>query len=54
MFADDAEMFGQSVTATHAFLSMPVTTEEELKKFFFTTFGARLAVEQTTKKKEAD
>ena len=42
----DADIFGQWVTA---FLSMRVTTEEELKKFYFTTFGARLAVEQTTK-----
>lgn len=45
----DAEIFGQWVTA---FLSMRVTTEEELKKFYFTTFGARLAVEQTTKKRK--
>ena len=36
----DAEFFGQCVTMMHAFLSMRVTTEEELKKFYFTAVGA--------------
>ena len=37
----DADIFAQSITVTHAFLSMPATAEEELKEFYFTTFGAR-------------
>ena len=42
-----AETFGQCVTVTRAFLAMPGTTEEELKKFYFTgaAFGARLLIE---------
>ena len=47
----DAEIVDQCVTVTHVLLSMPVTTEEELKKFYFTAFGARLPIQQTIKKK---
>ena len=40
--------FAQYVTVTHSFLYMPATAEEELKKFYFTAFGAWLQIEQTT------
>ena len=44
VFVNDAQnvytqIFWLSVSVVHAFLSMPATTVEELKKFYFTAFG---------------